>query len=111
MNDLNPLYPDARVPLRFLIDKFTHEELKSSGLEVRIIREHSLRSYYFIQERSSRDPRRGLGQLDFSRFLRMQLSGPDPFFVKYPYYIIELNINNRVSFENHIRYTKKTTLH
>lgn len=48
----NPLFSEATSPLCFSIDRVTHEELISSGLQVRIIKQHAICSYMNIRRKS-----------------------------------------------------------
>ena len=109
--DLNPLFPEASSPLHFSIDRATYEELKSSGLEARIVKQHTLRSYMNIENKSVASVPSVQGfskQSDFSVWIKEELpKGVDKFFRENPYYVIALNINDVSAFESHIRHTKK----
>lgn len=48
----SPLFPEATSPLCFSIDRVTHEELISSGLQLRIIKQHAICSYMNIRRKS-----------------------------------------------------------
>ena len=109
--DLNPLFPEANSSLHFSIDRATYEELKSSGLEARIVKQHTLRSYMNIENKSVASlpgARVFSKQSDFSVWINEELSkGVDKFFLENPYYAIALNVNDASAFENHIRHAKK----
>lgn len=109
--DTNPLFPEANSPLHFSIDRATYEELKSSGLEARIVKQHTIRSYMNIENKSvaSVPGSRGFSrQSDFSVWIKKELpKGVDKFFRENPYYVIALNVNDASAFENHIRHAKK----
>ena len=108
--NLNPLFPETTKPLCFSIDRAAHEELRSSGLEVRIVKKHKMSSYMNIRRKSTADAR---GALDFFRNINQWVKdelpskGVDNFFFKYPYYIIELNVNNKAFLESHLRHLQK----
>ncbi len=108
MRDLNPLFPRAGDPLRFSIDRLTHEELRSSGLEVKILRQNLYQSYKHIKDQATLIPKRAGWLVAFPRWIKSELAlNADDLFYEYPYYIIELNILNRDALENHICYTQK----
>ena len=106
----NPLFPEATSPLCFSIDRVTHEELISSGLQVRIIKQHAICGYMNIRRKSIASAR---GHLNFlpnhSDWLKKRLStdSVDSFFHKYAHYSIELNVSNKAVLESHLRNLQK----
>ena len=107
----NPLFPEATSPLCFSIDRVTHEELISSGLQVRIIKQHAICGYMNIRRKSIASAR---GHLNFlpnhSDWLKKRLStdSVDSFFHKYAHYSIELNVKQQsCSGKSSSKFTKR----
>ncbi len=108
MRDLSPLHPVASAPLRFSVDRLTHEELRSAGLEINIVRQHTISGYKYLRNKATRSAKGAANPLPFNTWIKLQSQGnKEDLFRQYPFYIIELNLNNRATFENHIRHTKK----
>ncbi len=104
------LLPRATSPLRFSIDTGTHEELASSGLQVRIVKQHMIRSYMNIQRKAIAAARRFLNVLpEHSEWLKDELSylGVDSFFHKHSCYLLEINVSSKAVLESNLRHLQK----
>lgn len=106
----NLLLPQATSTLRFSIDAGTHEELMSSGLQVRIVKQHKIRSYMNIERKAVAAARRFLDTLpEHSEWVKDELStlGVDSFFYKHSCYLLEINVNSKAILESNLRHRQK----
>lgn len=106
----NPLFPQATSPFRFSIDTGTHEEMTSSGLQVRIVKQHMIRSYMNIKRKAIASARHFLdAPPEHSEWVKDELSflGVDHFFYKNSCYLIEINVNNKAVLESNLRHLQK----
>lgn len=106
----NLLLPQATSTLRFSIDAGTHEELISSGLQVRIVKQHKIRSYMNIQRKAIAAARRFFSTLpDHSEWVKDELStlGVDSFFYKHSCYLLEISVNSKAVLESNLRHLQK----
>ena len=111
---LNPLHPTPSMTLAdFSIDSNTYEELKKSGLDVKVVKKGFFRSYEPLYKAADLHARRHVIPFSHSTWLKREASWikshPKEFSKDHPFHTLELNLHNKQLFKSYLNETHKDT--